>query len=100
MEKEINGIKKLNQIGKSWFVLYKYWETEDKSCLEWQHRKTVNLRKNKYEKTRQYHLEWLKYIIFAYENKLQTNKLGAYGFDITTMACIIYDKIRKHSLRS
>ncbi len=33
MKKEINGIKQLNKIGKSWFILYKYWETEDKSCL-------------------------------------------------------------------
>lgn len=93
MDKEIKGITELNRIGKSWFVLYKYWETEDKTCLEWKKCKTVEMRKNIYERTRQYHKEWLKCIIFANENKLEKNKMGAYGFDITTMACIIYDKL-------
>jgi hypothetical protein len=90
---ELINAKELNRMGKSWFVLYKYYELEDKNVLEWQNCKTVVMRKNIYERTRQYHLEWLKYIIFAYENKLETNKMGAYGFDITTMACIIYDKL-------
>lgn len=93
MEKDINGIKELNRMGKSWFVLYKFWETEDKNCLEWQNCKTVKMRKNIYERTKQYHLEWLHYIIFANENKLEKNKMGTLGFDITTMACIIYDKL-------
>lgn len=90
---ELINAKELNRMGKSWFVLYKYYELEDKNVLEWQNCKTVVMRKNIYERSRQYHLEWLKYIIFAYENKLETNKMGAYGFDITTMACIIYDKL-------
>ena len=51
------------------------------------------MRKNIYERTKQYHLEWLHYIIFANENKLEKNKMGKLGFDITTMACIIYDKL-------
>lgn len=93
MDKEIKGITELNRMGKVWFVLYKYWEAEDKTCLEWQNCSTVTMRKNIYERTRHLHLEWLKYIIFANENKLEKNKLGAYGFDITTMACIIYDKL-------
>lgn len=84
-------------MGKSWFILYKYYELEDKNVLEWQNCKTVNMRKNIYERTRQYHLEWLKYIIFANEKKLETNNMGAFGFDITTMACIIYDKLIQQS---
>jgi len=38
-------------------------------------------------------LEWLKHIIFANEKKLETNRMGAFGFDITTMACIVRDKL-------
>ncbi len=89
----MNGIQDLNKMGKAWFVLYKYYEVIDKNELGWKNCKTVAFRINKYEKTRQYHLEWLRYIIFASENKLGTNKLGVCGFDITTMACIVYDKI-------
>ena len=90
---EVTNIKELNRMGKSWFVLYKFYELEDKSVLEWQKCKTVNMRKSIYERTRQYHLEWLKYIIFANEKKMETNKMGALGFDITTMACIVHDKL-------
>ena len=93
MENELKGIKDLNSMGKSWFVLYKYYELIDKNELGWKKCKTVQLRKNIYEKTKHYHLDWLHYIIFANENKLGTNLLGTTGFDITTMACIIYDKL-------
>ena len=92
MENELPGIKELNRMGKSWFVLYMYYELVDKTELDWQKCKTVDMRKNIYERTRQYHKEWMKYIIFANENKLETNKLDNLGFDITTMACIIYDE--------
>ncbi|MDD4156485.1 MAG: hypothetical protein PHY08_07935 [Candidatus Cloacimonetes bacterium] len=74
-------------------IIYKFYELEDKNILEWQNCKTVNMRKNIYERTRKYHLEWLKYILFANEKKLETNDMGVFGFDITTMACIIYDKL-------
>ena len=90
---ELKGLKQLNQIGKSWFVLYKYYEEEDDRVLDWKKCKTVKFRKSIYENTRQYHLDWLHYIIFANENKLETNKLDTTGFDITTMACIVYDKL-------
>lgn len=91
-----NGLKELNRMGKTWFVSYKYYEMEDKNELNWQNCSTVKKRINAYERTREYHLEWLKYIIFANEKKLETNKLGSFGFDTTTMACIIYDKLIKN----
>lgn len=97
---EVTNIKELNRMGKSWFVLYKFYELEDRNMLEWQKCKTVNLRKNIYEKSRQYHLEWLKYIIFANENKMEKNKMGVFGFDITTMACIIYDKLSEINIEN
>jgi hypothetical protein len=90
---EITNIKELNRMGKSWFVLYKFYELEDKNVLEWRECKTVEMRRNVYERTRQYHLEWLRHIVFVNENRLETNKLGVLGFDITTMACILYDKL-------
>ena len=93
MEKNIRAIRSLNQMGKSWFVLYKYYELVDKTELKWKNCDTVTMRKNIYEKTRQYHLEWLRYIISASEAKLGTNKLDVDGYEIKTMACIVYDKL-------
>ena len=93
MEKNVRNIKELNRMGKSWFVLYKYYELEDKNELGWKRCKTVQMRKNIYEKTREYHLEWLHYIIYEKKKKLETNMLNTSGFDVTTMACIIYDNL-------
>lgn len=93
MESNIRNIRALNRMGKSWFVLYKYYEVENKNELSWQKCKTVEMRKRCYENTREFHLEWLKYIIFANESKLATNKMHPFGLDITTMACIVYDKL-------
>lgn len=62
-----------------------YWN--GKKC------ETVEMRRNIYERTRQHHLEWLNHIIFVNEKRLETNKMGIFGFDITTMACILYDKL-------
>ena len=90
----VPNLDDLNRIGKSWFVLYKYYEVEDKNVLDWQKCKTVGLRQSVYEKNRHYHKQWLKYIIFANEKKLETNKMQVCGFDITTMACIVYDKLK------
>ena len=36
-----------------------------------------------------------KPIIFANEKKLETNKMFVEGFDITTMACIVHDKLKE-----
>lgn len=55
--------------------------------------KTVKMRQGFYEKNRNYHLKWLHDIIFANEQSLGSNHLNVTGFDITTMACIIYDKL-------
>ena len=90
----VPNLKDLNRIGKSWFVLYKYYEEEDKNVLVWKRCKTVKFRQAIYERNRNYHMQWLKYIIFANEKKLETNKMFVEGFDITTMACIVYDKLK------
>ena len=89
----VPGIELLNKIGKSWFVSYKYYELIDKKELGWQKCNTVEMRKSFYDKTREYHLEWLKYIMNASENRLSSNKLSICGFDITVMACMIYEKL-------
>lgn len=49
---EEQSTKSLNRIGKSWFVLYKYYEEIDKNELDWKKCTTVKMRQNFYEKTR------------------------------------------------
>lgn len=93
MVNEEKAAKFLRRMGKSWFVLYKYYETIDSNELDWMKCKTVKMRQGFYKKTRDYHLKWLHDIIFANEKSLQMNRLNVTGFDITTMACIIYDKL-------
>ena len=41
------GLKQLNRMGKSWFVLFKYHELIDHDELGWKNCKTVQMRKNK-----------------------------------------------------
>lgn len=65
----MNGIHDLNKIGKSWFVLYKYYEVIDKKELGWKNCKTVAFRINKYEKNRQYHVDVLKKILYTKKTK-------------------------------
>ena len=59
----VPNLKDLNRIGKSWFVLYKYYEVEDKNVLDWKKCKTVKFRQSIYEKNRNCHMKWLKYIM-------------------------------------
>ncbi|MEG2541199.1 MAG: hypothetical protein RSB59_05470, partial [Clostridia bacterium] len=76
---EDNAKKELNRMGKAWFVSYKFYQEEDKNELHWKNCQTVQMRINVFRRTRQHHMEWLEYIIFADENKLGTNELGFLG---------------------
>ena len=91
---DLKGLKELNRMGKSWFILYKYYECVDRNETGWMNCSTVQMRKNVYERTRQYHVDWLHDIIFTSKNKLETNKLGKAGLSINRMAEEIYDKIK------
>ena len=93
MNNKVPNIKELRKIGKSWFVSYIYFETIDKNERSWQKCSSVELRKNIYNKNREFHTEWLKSIIYSSENKLANNKLSISGLDIKFMACIVYKKI-------
>lgn len=44
MMNEEKAAKSLNRMGKSWFVLYKYYETIDSNELRWMNCKTVKMR--------------------------------------------------------
>lgn len=93
---DLKGLKELNRMGKSWFVLYKYYKCIDHNEIGWKNCSTVQMRINIYENTRQYHLDWLNYIIFSSTDKLSINQLGKSGLTINKMAREIYNKISKN----
>lgn len=92
---ELKGQKELRTIGKSWFILYKYYEVIDPNEMEWKNCSTVQLRKSVYERTRKYHFDWLHDIIFTSQYKLDANKFGKSGLSINRMAEEIYAKLNQ-----
>ena len=91
---ELDGLRDLNRIGKSWFVIYKYYQLIDHSEACWKNCSTVQMRKSVYERTREYHTDWLKYIVRFCGDKLETNQLGKSGPEVIDMAKEILAKIK------
>jgi len=83
----------LNQMGASWFVSFSYHIYVDEEHINYKRVKTVDERRNIFNDSTQYHIEWLKYISTSiYANKLSTNEIGLSGNRVKSMAAAVLNK--------
>ena len=82
----------LTIMGASWFVSYKYYNTIDRSHLNW-NRVNITHRTEVYDITGKYHEEWLKKVLYMNSDNLSTAKIGLSGVRIKEMANIILKKV-------
>lgn len=70
------GGDELSKIGATWFVSYMYWVYIDKKHTGWTCVKTYDSRRSMCNKTRQYHIFWLKQVLNMNPNQLNRNRIG------------------------
>lgn len=68
------GGEELSKIGATWFVSYAYWHY-DTSHTNWTKVKTCPSRISTYNKTKQYHIFWLKQVLDMNPNQLIRNEI-------------------------
>ena len=87
----VNGMKELRRIGISWFVSYAYYDHIDRSHNKWNNTTTIALRKSCYERTRQFHAEWIHHVLDADPTRLARNTLGLSSDEVQKMAKKLLD---------
>lgn len=83
----------LSKMGATWFVSYSYYKIIDKRHENWSLISTCGSRASVYDKTKKYHLFWLKQVLQMEENRLNTNKIGVSAVETKRMAKEILIKI-------
>ena len=82
-----DGGEALSKMGATWFVSYAYYDKIDSTydkCNQLE--KTINNRRNVYNKTTQYHKFWLSKILTMNDTKLSKNKINVPSSKTKAMA--------------
>lgn len=87
------GGEELSKIAATWFVSYAYWDYIDKSHTNWTEVKTYPSRISTYNKTKQYHIFWLKQVLDMNPNQLIRNEIELWPETTKEMAREILDKL-------
>ena len=85
-EYKFNGGQYLTRIGSSWLISYMYYLKIDKNHRNW---KTVSNpldRIKKFNKSTQFHMEWLQEIVNMNPKQLSRNEIGLTGQEVIKMA--------------
>ena len=91
----------LSKIGAAWFVSFAYNNYIDKKHIAWKNQSFSNLsiqsRKNNYNKSTEYHYDWLLEILKMTQLDKHKNKCGLSANQIQSMAKEILKKIKDNS---
>ena len=77
--------RKLETMGKTWFVVYHYYKNIDPKEKRWFCR-TLDCRVSAYRNSRKYHEKYLRLVLDTPDGKLETNKLGISAYETKQMA--------------
>lgn len=80
------GGDRLTKIGVAWFVSYAYYEHINKKHNRWKKVATIQERWSIYNKSRQYHKDWLHMIKSMKPGQLNRNAIGLSADEIILMA--------------
>ncbi len=83
----------LAQIGAWWFVSYSYYKYVDRNHLNWSYVKTESSRRNKYEKSTEYHTYWLTEVLSMERLDVHGNSGNLTSKQIKEMAKKILDVV-------
>lgn len=76
----------LTYMGATWFVSYAYYDHLDRTQKNWDKVKTARSRINNYNKSRQYHKDWLKHVLTMSDKNLSKNTIGLTPYETKQMA--------------
>lgn len=80
------GGEELRSIGATWLVSYAYYDHVDKTHKNWTKVSTAKMRIRRYERTRDYHEIWLKYVESMEDANLSKNTIGLTPQETKAMA--------------
>lgn len=66
----------LKNMGATWFVSYAYYDHCDKSHTNWSRVSTARMRISYYNRSKQYHRQWLQHVLSMNDTNLAKNTLG------------------------
>lgn len=76
----------MRSIGATWLVSYAYYDRVDKTHKNWDKVSTAKMRIRRYERTRDYHEIWLKYVESMGDANLSKNAIGLTPQETKAMA--------------
>ena len=79
------GGEKLSRMGASWFASYWHYDHRNKNEVSWKNCKTVASRISRYNKTKQYHNDWIREIKTMDDKRLNRNELGLTATQVKTL---------------
>lgn len=85
-EYKFNGGQYLTRIGSSWLVSYMYYLRIDKNHRNWETVSKPLDRIKKFNKSTQFHMEWLQEIVNMNPKQLNRNEIGLTGQEVIEMA--------------
>lgn len=81
-----DGGEILSKLGASWFVAYAYFCYADKSVRHWANVSTYQSRISTLNRSKQYHIFWLKHILHMNNRNLNRNTIGLPAEQVKKMA--------------
>ena len=89
------GGEELRSIGATWLVSYAYYDHVDKTHKNWAKVSTAKMRAKRYERTREYHEIWLKYVESMEDANLSKNTIGLTPQETKAMAKKVLESMAK-----
>jgi hypothetical protein len=87
----------LSKIGAAWFVSYAYYNHVDDNHLAWSNSRysklSIDSRAHSYNKSKEYHFEWLNEVLKMTQLDKHKNKCGLVSTQVKTMAAEILLKM-------
>lgn len=86
------GGGELHTMAATWFVSYMWYNVIDREHNNWKLVSTYKNRISVYNRTKEYHKIWLKYISKMKVDNLNRNSIGLKGEMVIDMAVILYNR--------